>query len=456
MPMERAPAAQAPWPPNPALDKQKRNWERRPVGSDPKESFYTIAREKNLDPLDLVEYNFRTRNPQEINWYLRQYVGCFKATHDGLNYTFEGAGTKPNIGDPTKTKAVIFIPTGAPPPPAEVDPDSGSSPLTPEEKAALQEAIEFEGKLPDRPFAFGYIVGKITVSVKGKFVFLRSSNDLKARFGGREIGVAFAKKLSDDLSLQVGSKMKVDDIIRKAKSPKDLASKLREKTEVTLKKTFKLPAEGTSVALEGGTQLSATPIVIKGSASYERKLDLGPYLGADGPVPVAISATVQIGVNIGPSPTLLKEIIGTAGGDLLAAGGGLILLIPAFILLGAWDYGRRAENQRKIDLLRHYVRGYTSALFGGDSGYPVTGDPEAAEKTRLAEAGAKDAETDANQLFAGMQGSPKALYVAALGMLAGGPPSPEKGERCKRILEAILWKQLAIKYPPLDPPRIVL
>jgi uncharacterized protein YebE (UPF0316 family) len=49
----------------------------------------------------LIEFNFKTRNPREVNWYLREYVGCVKTTQDGKNYTFEGA-------DPQK--AAIYIP----------------------------------------------------------------------------------------------------------------------------------------------------------------------------------------------------------------------------------------------------------------------------------------------------------------------------------------------------------
>ena len=52
----------------------------------------------------MIEFNFKTRNPREVNWYLREYVGCVKTTQDGKNYTFEGA-------DPEK--AAIYIPLRA-------------------------------------------------------------------------------------------------------------------------------------------------------------------------------------------------------------------------------------------------------------------------------------------------------------------------------------------------------
>jgi hypothetical protein len=40
------------------------------------------------DPMDLIEYNFKTRNPKEVNWYLRNFVGCKYATQDGKNHVF--------------------------------------------------------------------------------------------------------------------------------------------------------------------------------------------------------------------------------------------------------------------------------------------------------------------------------------------------------------------------------
>lgn len=40
------------------------------------------------DPMDLIEYNFKTRKPKEVNWYLRNFVGCTHATEDGFNHVF--------------------------------------------------------------------------------------------------------------------------------------------------------------------------------------------------------------------------------------------------------------------------------------------------------------------------------------------------------------------------------
>lgn len=42
------------------------------------------------DPWDLIEYNFDTRNPKEVNWYLRNFVGCTETSPDGRNFVFSG------------------------------------------------------------------------------------------------------------------------------------------------------------------------------------------------------------------------------------------------------------------------------------------------------------------------------------------------------------------------------
>ena len=45
------------------------------------------------DPWDIIEFNFRTRDPREVNWYLEFYVGCTSPASDGYNYRFDSADT---------------------------------------------------------------------------------------------------------------------------------------------------------------------------------------------------------------------------------------------------------------------------------------------------------------------------------------------------------------------------
>jgi hypothetical protein len=62
---------------------------------------------------DLCYFNFKTRSPSEINWYLYHKVGCRMSTRDGKNYMFSAAD-QPGI---------IYLPKpGAPPPVNEIPP----------------------------------------------------------------------------------------------------------------------------------------------------------------------------------------------------------------------------------------------------------------------------------------------------------------------------------------------
>ena len=49
-----------------------------------------------LNVEELIYYNFRTGNPDEVNWYLHWYVGCNVPTKDDRNWTFS-SNLKPGI-----------------------------------------------------------------------------------------------------------------------------------------------------------------------------------------------------------------------------------------------------------------------------------------------------------------------------------------------------------------------
>lgn len=43
------------------------------------------------DPWDIIEFNFGTRNPYEVNWYMEFYLGCSVPSPDGENFRFDGS-----------------------------------------------------------------------------------------------------------------------------------------------------------------------------------------------------------------------------------------------------------------------------------------------------------------------------------------------------------------------------
>lgn len=60
------------------------------VSSEKKYSWWSIAKLVGRDnPWDLIIYNFQTEHPREVNYYMRELLGCKDV--QGGNYTFEGA-----------------------------------------------------------------------------------------------------------------------------------------------------------------------------------------------------------------------------------------------------------------------------------------------------------------------------------------------------------------------------
>ncbi len=103
---EKTPSSPAPWPPLRANDELYRYPKPYPVGRKKGESLATVAKSHGVAAMDLIFYNFRTRNPEEINWYLDHYVGCPKPKPHQSQFTFEGVTV-----DEAKHTGMIFIPT---------------------------------------------------------------------------------------------------------------------------------------------------------------------------------------------------------------------------------------------------------------------------------------------------------------------------------------------------------
>ena len=92
MPLERLP--QHPLPPNYA-----------PPGGTPYrvgdgDSWLSLAARLKTEPGSLMQFNFKTLDPSEVNWYLRRNVGCRTQTEDGQHWIFSR----------TASPGVIYLP----------------------------------------------------------------------------------------------------------------------------------------------------------------------------------------------------------------------------------------------------------------------------------------------------------------------------------------------------------
>ena len=74
MPLERAPRQPLP------QDYYPKNG--TPYHVQDNDDWYSVARKFDVDVGRLIDFNFHTRIPEEVNWYLRRNVGCVKSTPD--------------------------------------------------------------------------------------------------------------------------------------------------------------------------------------------------------------------------------------------------------------------------------------------------------------------------------------------------------------------------------------
>lgn len=55
------------------------------------ESWVTLAKKYGRnDPWDIIQFNFETKTPEEVNYYLAHRIGCTRST-DGINYSFSSS-----------------------------------------------------------------------------------------------------------------------------------------------------------------------------------------------------------------------------------------------------------------------------------------------------------------------------------------------------------------------------
>jgi Papain-like cysteine protease AvrRpt2/LysM domain len=74
------------------------------------DSWEKLARAHGLGVWDLIEANFKTRDPAEVNWYLHHYVGCGRPTPDGKNWMFDASANPGTICIPSATRIRYSVP----------------------------------------------------------------------------------------------------------------------------------------------------------------------------------------------------------------------------------------------------------------------------------------------------------------------------------------------------------
>jgi hypothetical protein len=84
------------------------------------DSWVSLAKGVGIGAWDLIRYNYPglPSDPQqaarEVNWYLQEYVGCTRVTHDNRNYQFSGSANPGQIWLPNPAAAPAPAPAAAP------------------------------------------------------------------------------------------------------------------------------------------------------------------------------------------------------------------------------------------------------------------------------------------------------------------------------------------------------
>jgi hypothetical protein len=95
------------------------------VGGDPTMNWWKVASADGWAPWDLIQYNFGTRNPEEVNWYLYHFLGCRHSNDGHKNLSFQAAQPGIIYTKGNHNRRPI------PPPPPKIDTPAVVKPVTP-------------------------------------------------------------------------------------------------------------------------------------------------------------------------------------------------------------------------------------------------------------------------------------------------------------------------------------
>ncbi len=357
-----------------------------------RDSWWTLAerpevKAAKLSALDLCVYNFRTRNPAEINWYLRNKVGCTKATVDKKNYKFSEDAAP----------GIVYLPkaaAGGKAPPIVLDDTviSGKAPSSASASGVEEFTIDKESKA----FSLRYVRAKVKIVGKLTVNWGNASSDVRVKASAgllkREFGVGAEAKIGQDLSVQYSMKLKESDV----KNPKAWKKALAEASEVTIKRKFnnilfsavstgfRVPSDGLFFVVK----FTSNDRVLKSN-------ELSWFMELPPDSPITAKCNLEISFLLGPGEAQLS----------LLANPGVLALSGLFAWVGFAGYGI-AHTMNKADQLAFqswYVTGYVDAVFPpvGGGGHQLPTKPEDRKRAEeMLRVGKQDAEMTARTDFA--------------------------------------------------------
>ena len=332
MPIERRPA-------RPLAKGPRAESREKPHHVSDGETLATVAQKYGVSVQELLLHNFATLEPAEINWYLREQVGCNLSTDDGNNWRFSR----------TANPGLLYLPK------QPVRPESIAVTKRPGEAVRLDRpgpttlllptkyAHEFElfgdGK------EFGYFLVKASVAIEGEVT--QQGGLIKTSLKKDAVKVAVESKLSENTSSSFGLQLdkKVLEKIGKAiesGSKEDVLRAMAAPIEGSLKTSTAFRWGKVAIIPEVSAELSKTPAAFSVAGEFEDYLFVEncPFKGK-----FSVVLTIHVGLSkmgwealkakLGP---LLRQFLTSSGrafaaiGEWLVAEG--ILAGAVFTLVG--------------------------------------------------------------------------------------------------------------------------
>lgn len=382
-----------------------------------------------LSALDLCVFNFRTRNPAEINWYLRNKVGCTTATADRKNYKFSDDASP----------GIVYLPRAT----------DGKSPIVLDDVTvvgrvpgsdSVSGVEEFTIDKESKIFSLRYVRARVKVTGKLTVNWGSMSPELKLKASAgltkKEFGLAGEAALNEDLSVQYGIKLKAEDA-RKASSWKKA---LAEASEVTVKRKlnnailgavstgFRAPKDGLFYIVK----LTSNDVKLV-NADLGWLIDLPP--GATG---ITAKGNLEVSIVLGPGEAQLQFLANPG----VAALGGLF----AWVAFAGYGIAHTMNKADRIAFQSWYVTGYVDAVFpphGGGGGHLLPSKPDDRKKAEeMIRLGRQDAEATARTEFGNDGMPPMQAYRLYLLSMLNADDDPYSARQARGLLRDLVHEKV--------------